>query len=276
MRDLAGVDLELVLDAFVQAGRGLAAAHEHGIYHQDLKPENICVHIKEDPPGSIAKLWAKVADFSCALHGPADHATRVVAAADDQRAFASALRECAAAAERPSGAGELMPGWLQAVLDRASMSEPDQQWVDVSSFVDAIERGRKATAATDVVRGRYEHAIAHAQDEAFSEALLCWREFMDALAGNHVEIGRHGFALGAAMFNAAREATGSAKRRGFRRCLDVLQDALRSFEAAGDLDGVRDVSSLAAQACDAWQATYPPTSPDHHQLAELARSYRER
>lgn len=50
--------LEEILDVFIQAGRGLAAAHEAGLVHRDFKPDNVMI----DERGR-----ARVLDFGLAL-----------------------------------------------------------------------------------------------------------------------------------------------------------------------------------------------------------------
>ena len=60
-----------ILDAFVQAGRGLAAAHAAGIVHRDFKPENVLVHAS----GRVA-----VTDFGLAREAPGEGASQRAAA----------------------------------------------------------------------------------------------------------------------------------------------------------------------------------------------------
>jgi tetratricopeptide (TPR) repeat protein len=54
--------------AFVQAGRGLAAAHAAGIEHRDFKPANVL--IRESPLGVDAAGGIRVADFGLATLAP--------------------------------------------------------------------------------------------------------------------------------------------------------------------------------------------------------------
>lgn len=286
MRDLAHLGPELVIDAFCQAGRGLAAAHARGIFHGDFKPENVVVRVETDATGSISKLWAKVADFGSAREVGALPVTRARALAKDQNDFARALWECLTVGGRPPDGEDLIPGRLHAVLGTALMTEPSQRWADMTALVDAIERGRGTTAAasgpsTDServsARRMLERAIAHAEDGLFSQAGQQWRELRDRLTGcDDAELGRGGFSLGAAIFNSAARATGVEMQRGYQRCVDVLEDAIRSLEAAGDLDTTHEASLLAATACDAWKNTYSPDTTEHQHLDQLARAFRER
>jgi hypothetical protein len=145
MSDLAGVSRRLILDAFIQAGRGLAAAHARGICHGDFRADNVLVHIEKDRAGVPSRLWAKVADFGQAKVVGARHVAGAEPRAptstglsggcelEDQRAFAHALWECLTRPGRPLDGEELMPRWLHAVLGKALMSEPSQRWADMTA-----------------------------------------------------------------------------------------------------------------------------------------------
>ncbi|HWB73566.1 MAG TPA: protein kinase [Nannocystaceae bacterium] len=57
-----------ILDVFIQAGRGLAAAHARGLVHRDFKPENALVG---DDPHAHGVGRVRVVDFGLVLEGDA-------------------------------------------------------------------------------------------------------------------------------------------------------------------------------------------------------------
>ncbi len=60
-----------IVDVFVQAARGLAAAHAAGITHRDFKPANVRIEPSPQDPGAVRRVV--VLDFGLALeHGDSD------------------------------------------------------------------------------------------------------------------------------------------------------------------------------------------------------------
>ena len=151
-----------VLDVFIAAGRGLAAAHAADIVHRDFKPQNVMI----DRDGSV-----RVMDFGLARllreetgaatpegdaeAGPAstESVTKTGAllgtpaymspeqfrgggggidARSDQYSFCVALREALPDA----------PGWLRAVVLRGAAVDREQRYESMAQLLAALERGR--------------------------------------------------------------------------------------------------------------------------------------
>ncbi len=171
-----GRSLAAVLRVFVQAGRGLAAAHDAGVVHRDFKPENVLICGAEDEPRvkvvdfGLARVTAgrsadQAAGDSCLMGTPAymspeQHLGRPVDARSDQFSFCVALYEALTGrhpfgADLPGVAGEqvlariisgerpgserAVPGWLRQVLRRGLRPEPSARHPSMHALVRELQ-----------------------------------------------------------------------------------------------------------------------------------------
>ena len=169
-----------ILDAFVQAGHGLAAAHAAGLVHRDIKPDNILVgadgRVRVVDFGLVAPRGSEDERRTTQHDAPADETlTRAGAvlgtpaymapeqrrgapadARSDHYSFCVALFE-ALHARRPlacdhalatfhtadADPGDLPP-WQHAVLLRGLCGDPAGRWPDMPALLAALVRDPRA------------------------------------------------------------------------------------------------------------------------------------
>jgi tetratricopeptide (TPR) repeat protein len=194
-------DWDEVVTVFRDAGRGLAAAHEHGLVHRDFKPSNVMFGVD----GRVRVLDFGLARASKSKHddrprrivgtpvymAPEQHLGDPVDARSDQFAFCATLFE-ALYMQRPFTGhdrvtlgtaklrGEIMPppraarvpAWLHAVVLRGLAAEPSARFPNMNELLDALARDPRrvrrrwiaAAAITTVVAGS-SYALAQVAAE---------------------------------------------------------------------------------------------------------------
>ena len=202
--------LAQILDVFVHAGRGLAAAHEAGVIHRDFKPENVLIC-----RGAGGGPRCRVVDFGLAhvaaagepgaaggtIGTPAYMAPellrhRPVDARSDQFSFCVALHEALTGrhpfgADSPDATGERVlarvvardispgeraaPAWLREVVRRGLAPEPADRYPSMHALVRELaatpgRRRRRMLLAAGVTLALASSAITVAGVRGLSTA----------------------------------------------------------------------------------------------------------
>ncbi|MEJ7602948.1 MAG: serine/threonine-protein kinase, partial [Kofleriaceae bacterium] len=131
-----------LLDVFVQAGRGLVAAHDAGIVHRDIKPSNLLVGVDgrvRVADFGLARSAADAAEDAAAgtpaFMAPEQRTGAVADAISDQYSFAVAFRTLL---------GDPVPGpsALRRALARATSDDRDARFGSTAALVGELERIR--------------------------------------------------------------------------------------------------------------------------------------
>ena len=187
-----------VVRVFVQAGRGLAAAHRAGLVHRDFKPENVLV--AEDgtvrvtdfglaglsagspSPGASGVLAVPLTRTGGAVGTPAYMAPEQFQGLEadaqaDQFSFCVALYEGlhrvrpfggstpdeiaeAITARRIAPASPDVPRWLRAVVNRGLEADPRDRWRSMNALLDALGRDPGAAWRRRLVIGAAATGLA--------------------------------------------------------------------------------------------------------------------
>ena len=161
-----------VLAVFVQAARGLAAAHAAGITHRDFKPANVMLGDRvrvvdfglarlvrpDDDPADDGRAMAAgtvldavvtrsdVAIGTPAYMAPEQRRGATANPRSDQYAFAVALHEALTGARPGAPAPEparRLPAWLRPVIARALQPDPADRYPSMDAVLAQLARGTR-------------------------------------------------------------------------------------------------------------------------------------
>jgi len=176
-----------IVKAFLEAARGLAAAHKAGLVHRDFKPDNVIV-------GKDGQV--RVVDFGLARDAsrpdrperpkyraagtpkymaPEQRLAGPITAAADQYGFCVSLAESLSDGK----SGKPVPAWLQTIIKRGQQTDPADRYPSMNDLVKALARDpavikrRWVTAA--VLTGGIAAAFAVGRSTPDTRAAACAR-----------------------------------------------------------------------------------------------------
>jgi predicted Ser/Thr protein kinase len=177
-----------VLRVFLQAARGLAAAHDSGLVHRDFKPDNVLVGSDERvrvvdfgiaaPIGRTGESVTTMAPGTPAFMAPEQFLGAHPTAASDQFSFCVALyralfgvppfegndvpalmRNVLAGAPRVPPSAPDVPAWVTRVLNRGLARHENARFPTMGALIRAIERRMPSGPEHDPDMGRRERRL---------------------------------------------------------------------------------------------------------------------
>jgi serine/threonine protein kinase len=156
-------DIDRILEVFIEAGRGLAAAHAAGLVHRDFKPDNVLIgddgRVRVTDFGLARDhdpLRSQITQIGAVVGTPWYMAPEVLAgsqadARSDQFSFAVTLYQ-ALVGHRPRPdlplmeSGAALPARVKRILQRALRPDPAARFESMAELVSelAASRGKRA------------------------------------------------------------------------------------------------------------------------------------
>ncbi|MEM6994673.1 MAG: serine/threonine-protein kinase, partial [Myxococcota bacterium] len=150
-----------IVQRFVEAGRGLAAVHAHGLVHRDFKPDNVVV----DAAGQARLVdFGLVRSYASAMPAPAEGTPHFMAPeqrrgeaphpAADQYSFCVALHESL------QEAAASMPAAIDVALRRGMAADPAARWPSLEALLRRLSPTTQANRRWLIAAGLGVAAVA--------------------------------------------------------------------------------------------------------------------